>query len=403
MSELRVAARIMRIKPSPSTAAADRARELRAAGRDIVNLTVGEPDFDTPAPIKEAACAAIRRGETKYTAVPGTPALREAVRARLLRRSGIDYPISAITVSNGGKQVIFNALMATVGHGDEVVIPAPYWVSYPDMVLACGGKPVIVPCSEANGFKLAGPDLEAAITPRTRWLILNSPSNPTGAVYGEAELRAVTDVLARHPQVWLLTDDIYDEIQFTGTDLPCPVAVEPRLVERTFLVNGVSKTYAMTGWRIGYGAGPQALVTAINTLQSQMASCASSVSQAAAVAALTGDQGFVSEWLEAYRRRSAIAVDGIDRIPGLSCRPAAGAFYVYPNCGGVIGKRTPDGKAIETDGDFVLYLLESEGVAVVAGTAYGLSPHFRISVATSTAVIEEGCARIARACAALEK
>jgi aspartate aminotransferase len=402
MSELTLAARVMRIKPSPSTAAADRARELRAAGRDIVNLTVGEPDFDTPDHIKTAACEAIWRGETKYTAVPGTPELREAIRARLSHRTGVDYPITSITVSNGGKQVIFNALLATVGSGDEVIVPAPFWVSYPDMVLACGGKPVIVPCGEEYGFKLTGPALEAAITPKTKWLILNSPSNPTGAVYTDAELRAVTDVLVRHPHVWVLTDDIYDEILFTGTDIPCPVLVEPRLVDRTFLVNGVSKTYAMTGWRIGYGAGPKALVTAVNTLQSQMASCASSVSQAAAVAALTGDQGFVAEWLEVYRKRSTTAVDRINQIPGLSCRPADGAFYVYPCCSGVIGKRTPDGKSIESDSDFVLYLLDSEGVAVIAGAAYGLSPYFRISVATSTRVIEEGCSRIARACAALK-
>lgn len=402
MSEFRVAARVARIKPSPSTAAADRARELREAGRDIVNLTVGEPDFDTPDHIKAAACEAIMRGETKYTAVPGTTALREAIRARLRHRSGIDYPVSAITVSNGGKQVIFNALMATVGHGDEVVIPAPYWVSYPDMVLACDGKPVIVPCGEENGFKLSGPDLEASITPQTRWLILNSPSNPTGAVYTEAELRVVADVLLRHPQVWLLTDDIYDEIQFTGADLPCPVAVEPRLADRTFLVNGVSKTYAMTGWRIGYGAGPRELVAAINKLQSQMASCASSVSQAASVVALTGDQSFAAGWRDVYRKRARTAIDLLNRIPGLSCRPADGAFYVYPCCGGVIGRRTPGGKTIETDSDFVLYLLDSEGVAAVAGTAYGLSPYFRISVATSAEVIREGCARIARACAALK-
>jgi aspartate aminotransferase len=402
MSDLKLAARVTRIKPSPSTAAADRARELRAAGRDIVNLTVGEPDFDTPDHIKAAACEAIMRGETKYTAVPGTPALREAIRARLRARTGVDYPIGAITVSNGGKQVIFNALMATVGHGDEVIVPAPYWVSYPDMVLACGGTPVIVPCGEENGFKLTGQALEAAITPRTRWLILNSPCNPTGAVYSHDEIRSLAEVLVRHPHLWLLTDDIYDEIQFTGADLSSPVAVEPRLVDRTFLVNGVSKTYAMTGWRIGYGAGPKALVTAINTLQSQMASCAASVSQAAALAALTGDQSFAAEWLEVYRKRSETATARLDCIPGLRCRPAAGAFYVYPWCGGVIGKRTPDGRTIETDSDFVLHLLDSEGVAVISGAAYGLSPYFRVSVATGIDVIEEGCSRIARACGDLK-
>nr|WP_321455007.1 aspartate transaminase [uncultured Cohaesibacter sp.] len=403
MSELKLAARIQRIKPSPSTAAADRARQLREEGRDIVNLTVGEPDFDTPQSIKEAACAAIMAGETKYTAVPGTVPLRKAIAARMKQRTGVDYGLDQITVSNGGKQVIFNTLMATVGKGDDVLIPAPFWVSYPDMVLACGGNPVIIPCIEENGFKLTAEALEAAITPNTRWLILNSPSNPTGAVYTAEDLKTVTDVLMRHPQVWLLTDDIYDEIVFTDAAIASPVSVEPGLVDRTFLINGVSKTYAMTGWRIGYGVGPAPLVKAINTLQSQMASCASSVSQAAAVAALTGDQKEVGEWLKVYRKRCELAVELLNTAPGLSCRSSDGAFYVYPNCAGVIGKKTPDGKVIKDDGDFVLYLLESEGVAVIAGTAYGLSPYFRISVATSEAVIRDGCERIIKACGALSQ
>lgn len=402
MAELRLASRVTRIKPSPSSAAADLARQLRAAGRDIVNLTVGEPDFDTPDHIKTAACEAIMRGETKYTAVPGIPALREAIRARLLDRTGVDYPIANITVSNGGKLVIFDALLATIGTGDDVIVPAPYWVSYPDMILACGGRPVIVASGETDQFKLSGPALEAAITPKTRWLILNSPCNPTGAVYSRDELRALTDVLMRHPDVWLLTDDIYDEIQFTGHEIPSPLSVEPRLVDRTFLVNGVSKTYAMTGWRIGYGAGPESLTTAINTLQSQMASCAASVSQAAAFAALAGDQQFVAECREIYRRRSERAVELLNRIPGLRCLAAAGSFYVFPCCEGVIGKRKPDGTVIESDTDFVLYLLEAEGVAVINGSAYGLSPYFRVSVATDIETMEDGCARIARACDALE-
>ncbi|PLW78589.1 aspartate transaminase [Cohaesibacter celericrescens] len=401
MSELKLADRIKRIKPSPSTAAADRARQLREEGRDIVNLTVGEPDFDTPDSVKKDACDAIMRGETKYTAVPGILPLRKAIADRLKKTTGVDYGMNQITVSNGGKQVIFNTLMATVGKGDEVIIPAPFWVSYPDMVLACGGTPVIVPCGEETGFKLTTEALEAAITPNSRWLILNSPSNPTGAIYSAKEMKVVTDVLMRHPQVWLLTDDIYDEIVFTGEKVVSPVAVEPGLIDRTFLINGVSKTYAMTGWRIGYGAGPVALVTAINTLQSQMASCASSVSQAAAVSALTGDQGFVAEWLEVYKKRSELATSLLNKAPGLTCRASEGSFYVYPGCEGVLGKKTPDGKVIETDADFVLYILETEGVAVIAGNAYGLSPYFRISVATSEDIIADGCKRIIRACEAL--
>lgn len=401
MSELKLADRIKRIKPSPSTAAADRARELREQGRDIVNLTVGEPDFDTPLSIKEAACQAIMEGDTKYTAVPGTVPLRKAIAARLEKRTGLSYGMDQITVSNGGKQVIFNTLMATVEKGDEVLIPAPFWVSYPDMVLACGGTPVIVECPESTGFKLTAEALEAAITPNTRWLILNSPSNPTGAVYSKEDLKVVTDVLMRHPQVWLLTDDIYDEIVFTGEQVVSPVAVEPGLIDRTFLINGVSKTYAMTGWRIGYGCGPKELVGAINKLQSQMASCASSVSQAAATAALNGDQSDVEAWLDVYKQRSDLAVSMLNEAPGITCGASEGSFYVYPNCAGVLGKKTPDGKVIETDGDFVLYLLESEGVAVIAGVAYGLSPYFRISVATSQEIIKDGCARIARACKAL--
>jgi len=382
--------------------AAERVRELRAAGRDIVGLTIGEPDFDTPQYVKDAACQAIARGETKYTEVNGILPLRKAIRERLKDRTGVDYPLANITVSNGGKLVIFDALLATIDSGDEVIIPAPYWVSYPDMVLACDGSPVIVPCREEDGFKLTGKALEAAITPRTRWLVLNSPSNPTGAIYSREDLRELADVLLRHPHVWLLTDDIYDEIQFTGAPLGSPVSVEPRLVDRTFLVNGVSKTYAMTGWRIGYGAGPAQLVAAINKLQSQMASCATSISQVAAAAAMTGDQSFVEECRSIYQQRSEKAVELLNRIPGLRCLPAAGAFYVYPCCKGLIGKRTPDGKVIAADTDFVLYLLEAEGVSVVAGSAYGLSPYFRVSVATSMNAIEEGCARIARACAALK-
>jgi aspartate aminotransferase len=401
MPSLHLSSRVTRIKPSPSTAANDRARALRTEGRDIVELVVGEPDFDTPEHIKQAACAAIMGGDTKYTAVPGTVALREAISAKLLAQTGIKYGLSQITVSHGAKQIIFNALAATVEEGAEVIVPAPYWVSYPDMVLCCGGKPVIVPCREEDAFKLTASALEAAITPRTRWLILNSPSNPTGAVYSRQELRALTDVLMRHPHVWILTDDIYNEIRFTDDELVTIVAAEPRLADRTMLVNGVSKTYAMTGWRIGYGAGPAELVLPMNTLQSQMSSCASSVSQAAALAALTGDQTFTRTCAAVYAERSRRAAELLNQIPGLRCLVPTGAFYVYPSCAGVIGKRKPDGKVIENDNDFVLYLLDTEGVAVIGGSAYGLSPYFRLSVATSMEVIEEGCARIARACARL--
>ena len=402
MSELKLASRVTRFKLSPSTAAFERVQELRAEGRDITSLTIGEPDFDTPQYVKDAAYQAIDRGETKYTTVSGILPLREAIRERMKRRTGVDYSLANITVSNGGKLVIFDTLLATVDSGDEVIIPAPYWVSYPDMVLACDGSPVIVACGEEDGFKLTGKALEAAITPKTRWLILNSPCNPTGAIYSREELRELADVLLRHPHVWLLTDDIYDEIQFTGSELSSPVSVEPKLVDRTFLVNGVSKTYAMTGWRIGYGVGPVQLVDAINKLQSQMASCAASMCQAAAAAAMTGDQSFVDESRKIYQQRSEKAVELLNRIPDLRCLPADGTFYVYPSCEGVIGKRTPDGKVIETDTDFTLYLLDSVGVSVVAGSAYGLSPYFRVSVATSMDVIEKGCSLIDRACAALK-
>jgi aspartate aminotransferase len=401
MTAIRLASRVTRIKPSPSTAANDRARALRAQGRDIVELVIGEPDFDTPDHIKQAACNAIEQGDTKYTAVPGTVPLREAISAKMQAQTGIKYGLNQITVSHGAKQIIFNALAATVEEGTEVIVPAPYWVSYPDMVLCCGGKPIIVPCSEADEFKLTASALEAAITPGTRWLILNSPSNPTGSVYTRQELRALTDVLLRHPNVWVLTDDIYNEIRFTDDELITIVSAEPRMADRTMLVNGVSKTYAMTGWRIGYGVGPAGLVNAMNTLQSQMSSCASSVSQAAAVAALTGDQAFTRKCAAVYAERSRRAAQLLNQIPGLRCLVPTGAFYVYPSCEGVIGKRTPDGKMIETDNDFVLYLLDTEGVAVISGAAYGLSPYFRVSVATSMETIEKGCARIARACGRL--
>ncbi|HEV2675157.1 MAG TPA: aspartate transaminase [Aliidongia sp.] len=396
-----LSARIQRIKPSPSMVARDRARQLQAQGRDIIDLTAGEPDFDTPKHIAAAVVAALEAGETRYTPVNGTPTLRKAIIAKLARENGVQYEINQIAVGSGAKQVIYNALAATIGSGDEVVIPAPYWVSYPDMVLACDGTPVVVPCGENAGFKLSAEALEQAITPRTRWVMLNSPCNPTGAFYSAGEMRALTDVLIRHPHVALMTDDIYEHIRFDDGPPVCPVVIEPGLAGRTLLVNGVSKTYAMTGFRIGYGAGPVALIAAMNTIQSQSTSCVSSTSQAAATAALNGDQSFVAEARAAYRARRDRAVALLNAIPGLSCRSPDGAFYVYPSCAGLIGKTTPEGKVLETDFDIVMHFLDAAGVAMVDGTAYGLSPYLRLSIATSLSNIEQACARLAKACAAL--
>ena len=397
----RIAARVRRIKPSPSTSAADRANELRRQGKSIVNLVVGEPDFDTPAHIRQAAAAAIERGATRYTLMAGTVELREAIVAKLQRENGLSYAMNEIIATSGAKSAIYNAFAVTLEPGDEVIIPAPYWVSYPDMVLACEGTPVTVACPEANGFKLTPAQLEAAITPRTRWLLINSPSNPTGASYTAAEYRALAEVLERHPQVMVMTDEIYEHIRFDGGALPHILGVAPSLRERTLIVNGVSKTYAMTGWRIGYAAGPADLIKALDTLLSQSTGNCCSVSQAAAAAALNGDQAFVTESVAVYRQRRDRTLALVNDIPGLSCATPPGAFYLYINCGGLIGKTTPEGRQLREDGDVVMYLLESEGVAVVAGTAYGLSPYFRLSIATSLETLEEGCKRIARAVAAL--
>ena len=395
------AARVNRIKPSPSTAAAQRVRELKARGHVILDLTVGEPDFDTPDHVKAAAVAAIERGETKYTPVNGTPELRTAIRDRLDRRHGVGYTADQITVGGGGKQVIFLALMATLDPPGEVIIPAPYWVSYPDMVLANDGTPVIVDCPEADGFKLTPSRLEAAITADTRWLILNTPSNPTGAAYTAGELRGLADVLLAHPHVWVLTDEIYDEIGYEHEQPPTLVAVEPRLIDRVLITNGVSKTYAMTGWRIGYGAGPAELIGAINKLQSQISSCPSSISQAAATAALTGDQGFVRDCVTVYQGRRDKTVKLLNDIPGLTCLSPAGGFYLFVNCAALLGKRTPSGHVLRTDEDFTRYLLDARQVAVIHGAAYGSPGYFRISFATSGDVLDESCQRIARACADL--
>ena len=397
----RIAARVQRIKPSPSSAASDRANELRRQGQSIINLVVGEPDFDTPANIRQAASAAIERGETRYTQNAGTPELRQAIVAKLARENGLSYSASQVLVTSGAKSAIFNAFAATLGAGDEVLIPAPYWVSYPDMVLACEGEPVTLACPEHEGFKLTPAQLRNAITPRTRWLLLNSPSNPTGASYSAAELRALADVLLDFPHVLLMTDDIYEHIRYEGLDNPHILAIEPALSERSLVVNGVSKTYAMTGWRIGYAAGPADLIGAMATLQSQSTSNACSVSQAAAVEALNGDQSFVKHSVEVYQQRRDRCLDLLNAIPGLSCRKPDGAFYLYVNCGGLLGKTTAEGQVLNSDSEVVMYLLESQGVAVVAGTAYGLAPFFRMSIATDISTLDQGCARIAAAVAAL--
>ncbi|WP_457949923.1 aspartate transaminase [Pseudarthrobacter sp. alpha12b] len=401
MPEFVPASRVTRIKSSPSVAAAARVRELKAEGRRILDLTVGEPDFDTPQHIKDAAIAAIGRGETKYTSVTGTPELQEAILQTLQRKTGQQYTAAEITIGGGGKQVIFTAFMATLDQGDEVVIPAPYWVSYPDMVLANEGTPVIVSCGRETGFKLTPAALAGVLTERTKWVILNTPSNPTGAVYSREELAGLAAVLQDHPAVYVLTDEIYDEIHFGEEPITSLVAVAPELKDRVLVTNGVSKAYAMTGWRLGYAGGPAPLVAAINKLQSQMSSCPSSISQAAAAAALTGDQAFVRESVDVYRERRDAAITGLNAVKGLQCTTPDGAFYAYVNCAGVIGKTTPDGKQITNDEDFTLYLLEAASVAVIQGSAYGLSPYFRISYATGLPVIEESIAAIEKAITAL--
>ncbi len=396
-----IAERLSRIKPSPTIAVSQKARELKAAGRDVISLGVGEPDFDTPDNIKAAGIAAIQRGDTKYTAVDGTAELKAAISAKFKRDNGLGYAPDQITVGTGGKQVIFNALMATLDPGDEVIIPAPYWVSYPDMAILAEGKPVIVPCGQNNLFKMQAEDLEAAITPKTKWLILNSPSNPTGAAYTRDQMKALTDVLKRHSHVWVLTDDIYEHLVYDGFEFTTPAQVEPALYERTLTMNGVSKAYCMTGWRIGFGGGPKELIKAMAKVQSQSTTNPSSISQAAAVEALNGPQDFIAEHNEVFKERRDLVAERMNTCPGLHCHKPEGAFYVYPSCAGAIGKKTPDGKTIETDEDFVTYLLETEGVSAVHGEAFGLSPYFRISYATATEVLEEACDRIQRACEAL--
>jgi aspartate aminotransferase len=391
-------ASLRRIKPSATAAASARARALRAAGRDVISLDAGEPDHDTPDNIKEAAIRAIRDGKTKYTDLDGIPELKAAVCAKFARENGLPYQPNQINVSPGGKPVIFNAMMASLEPGDEVVIPAPYWVSYPDMVLLAGGKPKFVPTTASNGFKVQPADLEAAIGERTRWLILNSPSNPTGAAYTEAELKGLAQVLLRHPRVWILTDDMYEHLVFGDFQFRTIAQVEPQLFERTLTMNGVSKAYAMTGWRIGYAGGPAPLITAMRKVMSQSTSNPSSISQWAAVEALTGPQDFIKPNAKVFEGRRDLVVSMLNQANGLSCPTPEGAFYVFPSCAGLIGKQAPNGKTITTDGDFADALLEAEGVSVVFGEAFGLSPFFRISYATSNALLEDACTRIQRFC-----
>jgi aspartate aminotransferase len=396
-----LAERARAIKPSPSMAAKTRVDQLRAEGRDIVDFTVGEPDLPTPAHIVQAGIDALNSGDIRYTASAGAKPLLEAVRAKFQRENGLDYGLDQLIVGVGAKQLIFTALAATVQAGDEVIIPAPYWVSYPDMVLVNDGTPVVLACPESDGFKLTPQALDAAITPRTKWVLLNTPSNPTGAMYDAAELRALGEVLARHPHVWLMTDEIYEHLAYGDVRHVSPAAVVPALAERTLTINGVSKAYAMTGWRLGYAGGPKALVKAMATLISQSTSCVSAISQQAARVALTADQQCVTDAADVFHQRRDRIVALLNAVPGIRCPLPQGAFYVYPSVDGLLGKRTPAGRALQSDLDVVMYLLDEAGVAVLDGAAYGLSPYLRLSFATSMENIEEGCRRIHEACAAL--
>jgi len=396
-----IADRLSLIQPSQTLAVTKKARDLKAAGRDVIGLGAGEPDFDTPPHVIAAAKKAMDKGITRYTDVNGLVELREAIIGKFKRENGLDYAIDQIAVSCGGKQIIFNALMATLNPGDEVVIPAPYWVSYPDIARLFEAKPVIVNCPAESGFKMKPKDLEKAITPKTKWLILNSPSNPTGAAYTAGDLKALAKVLMRHPHIWILTDDIYEHVIYDGFEFTTIAQVEPALKDRTLTLNGVSKAYCMTGWRLGYAGGPKQLVAAMTKVQSQSTTHTSSITQAASVAALSGPSDFMDRNNKVFKERRDLVVSMLNQAPGIKCPTPEGAFYVYPSCAGTIGKKTPKGKAIANDEDFVTYVLESEGVAVVQGAAFGLSPHFRISYATATELLEDACQRIQRACAAL--
>ncbi|MGP0061362.1 MAG: pyridoxal phosphate-dependent aminotransferase [Beijerinckiaceae bacterium] len=396
-----IADALLRVKPSATIAMTQKARDLKNAGRDIISLSIGEPDFDTPDNIKKAAIAAIERGETKYTPVCGIQPLREAIVQKFKRENGLDYKPSQTIVGTGGKHILFNALLATVNPGDEVIIPAPYWVSYPEMVAIAGGTSVAVPTKMTHGFKLQAADLDRAITAKTKWLILNSPSNPSGAAYSRDEMKALTDVLVRHPHVWVLTDDIYEHLTYGGFTFVTPAQVEPNLIDRTLTMNGVSKSYAMTGWRIGYAAGPDQLIKAMDMLQGQQTSGACSIAQWASVEALTGPQDFIEARRKVFEDRRDLVVAMLSQAKYLKCPSPEGAFYVYPSCAEALGKKTQDGKVIESDEDFVSALLETEGVAVVQGSAFGSAPNFRVSYAASTTVLEDACAKIQRFCASL--
>jgi len=393
---------LARVKPSPTIAVTTKAAELKAAGRDIIGLGAGEPDFDTPENIRNAAKAAIDAGKTRYTPVDGIPELKRAICDKFLRENGLTYQPNQISVGTGGKQILYNALMATCNKGDEVIIPAPYWVSYPDMVELAGGTPVPVVATIEHDFKLTPAQLEAAITPKTKWFIFNSPSNPTGAGYTAAELRALCDVLLRHPHVWIMSDDMYEHLVFDDFKFTTPAQIEPKLYDRTLTCNGVSKSYAMTGWRIGYAGGPVQLIKAMGTIQSQSTSNPSSVSQYAALEALTGPQDFLAPNRALFQSRRDLVVDMLNAAKGVTCPKPEGAFYVYPDISGCIGKTTPKGQKITNDEDFATFLLEDTGVAVVFGAAFGLSPNFRVSYATSNAILTEACTRIQAFCASLD-
>jgi aspartate aminotransferase len=401
MASIKLSPRLSRIKLSPSTMAAQKVRDLRAAGRDIIGLTIGEPDFNTPEHVKRAVVAAMERNETKYPPIFGIPQLREAVRRKFIRDNGLDYAVDQIMVGTGSKQILFNTLLATLEPGDEVIIPAPYWISYLDMTLVADGTPVVVDCSMDNGFKITPQQLEAAITPRSKWLMINSPGNPSGAIYSRSELLALAEVLRRHPQVWILSDDIYEHLRFDGVEFCTMAQVAPDLADRTLTVNGVSKAYAMTGFRLGYAAGPRELINAMVKLQSQSTAGVNSLSQWAAVEALDGPQEFIAERAAAFQERRDRLLEILNSVPGITCDRPQGAFYLFPRVEGLIGRRTPQGKVLENEQDIVLHLLEHAGVAVVQGAAYGVSPHMRISIAYALDSVIEGGRRIAKAFAEL--
>ena len=389
-----------KIKPSPTIAVTQKARELKAAGKDVIGLGAGEPDFDTPDNIKEAAIKAIRDGDTKYTAVDGTPALKKAIVDKFKRENNLDYDLDQITVGAGGKHVIYNAMMATLNEGDEVIVPAPYWVSYPDMVLLAGGTPIILECDEKQGFKLSASELDKAITPKTKWIILNSPSNPTGACYSESDIKELSKVLIKHPHVYILSDDIYEHVVYQGFKF-FTVAQIDELKDRVLTMNGVSKAYSMTGWRIGYAAGPKEIIKAIAKIQSQSTTNPSSISQAAAVEALNGQQDFIKERTKSFQERRDFVVKALNQINGIECLNPDGAFYVFPSCKGLIGKKDPNGNVLNNDSDFVKSLLENSGVAVVQGSAFGLEGFFRISYATSMENLKKALEKISSFCKSL--